>query len=75
MSEFHADFSGSIPAVYDACLGPLLFEFSARDLAGRVGDAVAAGTVLEIACGTGISTFELRRHLDPSIAIVATAAM
>ena len=72
MSESHANFSGSIPAVYDACLGPLLFEFSARDLASRVGEVVSGGTVLEIACGTGISTRELRARLEPAIAIVAT---
>jgi ubiquinone/menaquinone biosynthesis C-methylase UbiE len=72
VSASHADFSGSIPAVYDACLGPLLFEFSARDLARRVGEVVTEGTVLEIACGTGISTRELRGHLGPTLAIVAT---
>ena len=72
MNTSHADFSGSIPAVYDACLGPLLFEFSARDLARRVGEVVTEGPVLEIACGTGISTRELRAHLGPTLAIVAT---
>jgi ubiquinone/menaquinone biosynthesis C-methylase UbiE len=72
MSETHANFSGSIPAVYDACLGPLLFEFSARDLARRVGEVVAEGTVLEVACGTGISTCELRGHLEPNVGIIAT---
>jgi len=72
MSESHASFTGSIPAIYDACLGPLLFEFSARDLARRVAGGISGGPVLEIACGTGISTSELRAHLDPAISIVAT---
>jgi hypothetical protein len=53
----HARFVGSIPQIYDEHLGPLLFEFAAADLARRVGEALpGAGEVLEIACGTGIST-------------------
>lgn len=29
MSSGHAAFSGSIPEIYDTCLGPLLFERAA----------------------------------------------
>jgi ubiquinone/menaquinone biosynthesis C-methylase UbiE len=72
MTQAHARFAGSIPEVYDACLGPLLFEFSAADLARRVASAVGEGTVLEIACGTGISTEYLRRELPSEVEIVAT---
>lgn len=56
----HASFSGSIPALYDRHLGPVIFEPYARDLATRlpVHDDVR---VLELAAGTGIVT---RRMLD-----------
>jgi SAM-dependent methyltransferase len=72
MSGSHADFSGSIPATYDACLGPLLFEFSGADIAERVAGAIRRGRVLEIACGTGISTQYLRERLVSDVEIVAT---
>lgn len=72
VSESHANFSGSIPAVYDTCLGPLLFEFSAADISDRVGREIERGRLLEIACGTGISTQFLRRGLSPEVEIVAT---
>ncbi len=69
----HAQFVGSIPEVYDSHLGPLLFQFSALDLARRVGGALpGAGKVLEVACGTGISTDHLWRALGPDTEIVAT---
>ncbi len=68
----HARFDGSIPELYDACLGPLLFEFSAADLARRLADVRPAGRLLEVACGTGISTGFLRGALPDSIEIVAT---
>jgi SAM-dependent methyltransferase len=73
VSESHAAFSGSIPAAYDAYLGPLLFEFTAADIARRVAEAIGEGTqILEIACGTGISTQFLRERLPPAAHIVAT---
>ncbi len=72
MPEPHAAFTGSIPAAYDRYLGPLLFEFSATDLAERVARHVASGSVLEIACGTGISTHFLRDRLAAEVEIVAT---
>ena len=72
MSTSHATFSGSVPAVYDTCLGPLLFEFSAADIAERVAGAIDRGRILEIACGTGISTQFLRQGLSPDVEIVAT---
>lgn len=73
MVSQHAAFIGSIPEIYDAHLGPYLFEFSARDLASRIKDKMASdGTMLEVACGTGISTYHLRQALPPDIRIVAT---
>ena len=69
----HTQFVGSIPQIYDEHLGPLLFEFSATDLALRVSQAApGAGRVLEIACGTGISTNRLWQALSPETEILAT---
>ncbi len=69
----HTQFVGSIPEIYDTHLGPLLFEFAAADLAKRVGDAVPeGGKVLEVACGTGISTEHLWKVLPAKTEIVAT---
>ncbi len=66
-------FDGSIPAAYDRYLGPVIFEPYAQDLAAR---AAAAGTggqrVLELACGTGILTGELRRRLPRGARLTAT---
>lgn len=64
-------FIGSIPENYDRYLGPVLFEPYARDLAGRI-DVPEGGSLLEIACGTGIVTRRLRDRLPPSVKIVAT---
>jgi ubiquinone/menaquinone biosynthesis C-methylase UbiE len=69
----HSQFVGSIPDIYDSHLGPLLFEFAAADLAKRVAKAIPrGGKVLEVACGTGISTEHLWRALAPGSEIVAT---
>lgn len=71
--DIHDQFVGSIPAIYDEHLGPLLFHFSAADLARRVCMALPeARRVLEIACGTGISTQYLSDSLDAETEIVAT---
>ena len=73
MTNNHAAFTGSIPEIYDAHLGPYLFEFSAKDLAERVKDRVAPESrILEVACGTGISTYYLRQSLPSSVHITAT---
>lgn len=70
MSSTDAAFSGSIPALYDRCLGPLLFEPYARDLAERVA-AMAPRRILETAAGTGIVTAAIVREL-PDTEMVAT---
>jgi ubiquinone/menaquinone biosynthesis C-methylase UbiE len=73
MNESHSRFTGSIPEIYDAHLGPLLFEFSARDLAERTKNRIPRESrVLEVACGTGISTEYLRNALFETVAILAT---
>ncbi|MDH5480245.1 MAG: methyltransferase domain-containing protein [Nitrosomonas sp.] len=73
MSSTHSSFTGSIPEIYDAHLGPFLFEFSAKDLASRIKDSIPPdGKILEVACGTGISTYHLRQALSESVHITAT---
>lgn len=57
--------------LYDRFLGSALFEPYAVDLAGRVPD-LTEGSVLEMACGTGILTQQLRTRLKPSVALTAT---
>lgn len=66
-----ARFSGSIPRVYDECLGPLLFHWSAEELCARV-HTPTDGHVLEIACGTGIATEAIRGSLPDEVRIAAT---
>lgn len=63
-------FAGSIPALYDLCLGPLLFAPYARDLAARAA-ALGPPRILETAAGTGIVTKALADAL-PQADIVAT---
>ncbi len=72
--QAHAQFVDSIPEIYDTHLGPFLFEFSARDLARRL-EQVAPGDikdVLEVACGSGISTEHASMALPSSAEITAT---
>src|SRR5919112_3948248 len=63
-------FAGSIPELYDRCLGPFLFEPYAADLAERAA-VLAPRRILETAAGTGIVTAALARAL-PEAEIVAT---
>lgn len=71
MKESDSKFAGSIPALYDRYLAPLIFEPYAVDLAERLAD-LATGTLLEIAAGTGVVTRTLARSLPQNVAIVAT---
>lgn len=64
-------FKGSIPALYDRYLGPLIFAPYAVDLARRLTD-MKDGDVLETAAGTGIVTRELARTLPAGVGITAT---
>ena len=63
-------FLGTVPEFYDRFLGPVIFEPHARELASRVN--VAPGDVLELACGTGILTEQLRAHLPADVRLLAT---
>lgn len=73
MSSLDIDtvFAGSIPALYDTHLVPLLFEPYATDLAARLALRPLA-RVLEIAAGTGVVTRALATTLPESVSIVAT---
>ena len=71
MKDEHTKFSGSIPAAYDRYLGPTLFQAYAEDLATRLA-ANKTGSVLELACGTGILTRVLRTHLPSKVKLIAT---
>jgi SAM-dependent methyltransferase len=64
-------FTGSIPALYDRYLGPLIFAPYAADIAARVAGG-KAGRVLETACGTGVLTRALTAALPDTATIIAT---
>jgi ubiquinone/menaquinone biosynthesis C-methylase UbiE len=64
-------FAGSIPALYERYLGPLIFHPYAVDLAERIADAMP-DRVLETASGTGILTRALARRLPDATEITAT---
>ena len=70
MTANDSQFTGSIPMLYDRCLGPILFEPYAKDLAARAA-ALRPGRILETAAGTGIVTAALAAAL-PDAEIVAT---
>ena len=70
MATSDTAFTGSIPAIYDRCLGPLLFEPYAREVARRAAEWRPAD-ILETAAGTGIVTAHLARAL-PEARLVAT---
>ncbi len=63
-------FAGSIPSVYDRYMVPLLFRPYAEAAAKRA-EALQPRRILETACGTGVVTEALHRHL-PDAEIVAT---
>ncbi len=71
MSDTNTQFVGSIPEQYDRYLGPMFFAPFAKDLVRRL-PRLMAGSVLEVACGTGIVTECLRHELPGAVAIVAT---
>jgi ubiquinone/menaquinone biosynthesis C-methylase UbiE len=71
MTEADTVFAGSIPAIYDRYLGPLIFEPYAADLARRIA-SFRPSHVLETAAGTGIVTRELAAALPPAATIIAT---
>jgi len=70
MSDVDTAFTGSVPAIYDHLLGPLLFEPYAEEIGRRV-RSLSPGHVLETAAGTGIVTETLHQAL-PDADIIAT---
>jgi SAM-dependent methyltransferase len=64
-------FVGSVPALYEQYLVPMLFAPYARDLAARIA-ALAPDAVLEMAAGTGVLTRALVAALPPGTAVTAT---
>jgi ubiquinone/menaquinone biosynthesis C-methylase UbiE len=71
MHDKNAIFGGSIPENYDRYLGPSFFEPFGNDIVARL-DAKLHRYVLEIACGTGIVTRQLRDRLSRDARLVAT---
>lgn len=71
MTQSDKGFTGSIPALYDRYLGPMLFAPYADDLAARV-KALRPSRVLETAAGTGIVTRRLAETLPEATQITAT---
>ena len=71
MSSNDTVFTGSIPALYESHLVPLIFEPYAQDLAARVARR-APSRVLEVAAGTGVVTRALASSLPSTTEIVAT---
>ena len=69
MTQADSAFVGSIPELYDRCLGPMLFEPYALDLGERFSGF--HGVLLETAAGTGRATRALARAA-PKAAITAT---
>jgi ubiquinone/menaquinone biosynthesis C-methylase UbiE len=70
MKEADKIFAGSVPALYDRYLGPLIFGPYAMDLAERL-VRLAPKRILETAAGTGIVSRAMARRL-PDSAILAT---
>ncbi len=71
MKEADKVFAGSVPALYDRYLGPLIFEPYALDLAERL-SKLAPKRILETAAGTGIVSRAMARRMPADSVILAT---
>lgn len=71
MANSDKAFVGSIPAIYDRYLVPLIFESFAADLAERTA-ALAPSTVVETAAGSGVVTRALAHRLGADVRLVVT---
>jgi ubiquinone/menaquinone biosynthesis C-methylase UbiE len=70
MSTIEHDYA-PVCDLYDQHLGPALFEPYAINLTQHVA-GYTEGSVLEMACGTGIVTQQLRTFLKPTVSLTAT---
>jgi len=71
VTDLSRSFGGSMPDFYDSIMGPAQFEPYGADLARRL-PVSPGGDVLEIACGTGRVTRQLRERLAPAVRLVAS---
>jgi SAM-dependent methyltransferase len=71
VTDISRSFGGSMPEFYDSIMGPAQFEPYGADLARRL-PTDPGGDVLEIACGTGRVTRQLRERLAPAVRLVAS---
>jgi SAM-dependent methyltransferase len=71
MSDTASQFVGSVPQIYDTCLGPLIFIDYAKEIAGRA-KAFEPSSVLELAAGTGIVSRQLRNSMASACALTVT---
>ena len=71
MTDFDQQFAGSVPALYEAQLVPMIFQPYAQDLGRRVASAPVQ-RLLEVAAGTGVLTRVLAALLPATVEIVAT---
>ena len=71
MAHVAQQFGGLDLEHYDSILGPAQLEAIAAELSSRL-PSNPGGDVLELACGTGILTRQLRERLDPAFRLVAT---
>jgi len=62
MTSTDVAFSGSIPAIYDRYLAPLLFNAYAQDIARRTA-GLSPEQILETAAGTGLATLAILEKL------------
>ena len=71
MAAIDKVFAGSIPALYEQFLVPLIFESYARNLAERLAETKPQD-VLETAAGTGVLTRAIASRIPVHARIVAT---
>jgi len=69
--ESDSSFTGDVARFYESTLVPLIFAGYAEDLARRVA-ALEPGSLLEIACGTGVVTRALATALPAGCTVTAT---
>jgi ubiquinone/menaquinone biosynthesis C-methylase UbiE len=71
MTDADKVFTGSIPALYERFMVPMIFAPYAEEMAERVA-ALRPATVLELAAGTGVVTRAMAESVPETTAITAT---